>query len=104
MMLLPVVLSGLCAAPAAFFSEVSFDWIDTQQLERLADGGFRTIGHDPWLLSAPLETSIPASHSVLHLQLQADQDVESEVRWLLPGDSFVAERTLAFNVKIGRAH
>ncbi len=98
MHLLPVVITGLLTMPQGAV-ELPLVWEQMNNIEQQEGGSYRTTGPDPWILSEPLDLPIKPDYSILHIELKADQDAQGEVRWLMPGDSFVSERTLAFQVQ-----
>jgi len=76
------------------------EWAELRNIERTAEG-YRTTGPDPWLISEVIEPHLPAERCYLLIELSSSRRETMQVFWRGPGESFVEERSVRFEVPAG---
>jgi hypothetical protein len=90
-----LLLYGLCLFAHADQEIWSLEWTELRHIEQTADG-FRTVDHDPWLISKELDRPISTQRRFLLVEMRASKPIRVEIRWWNVGQALSDERTIRF--------
>jgi hypothetical protein len=96
LLVISLTVAGLAEEPRLTDQpQTGFEWIELRHIERTSDG-FRTIDHDPWLISRPFDVPISPDRRYLLISMRTSVPVNVEIRWWNRGESLTSERTARF--------